>query len=66
LQADDELLVSENHHGGRNQCSICLEAFQEHDTVRTIPCFHTFHKNCIDPWLSQRPLCPVCKYSAIG
>jgi hypothetical protein len=47
-------------------CSICLEPYQIHDTIRTIPCFHSFHVGCIDPWLRQKATCPICKYSAIG
>jgi len=72
LQSDDDLLVGNhhpNHHnedGTGNACPICLEAFAVNDTVRTIPCFHTFHKQCVDPWLAQRALCPVCKYDAVG
>lgn len=64
LQADDDLLI--HRDDGRNQCPICLEAFVVNDTVRTIPCFHSFHQECIDPWLAQRAQCPVCKYNAIG
>lgn len=75
LQPNDDLLIRRrdptqggNRDGERegNACPICLEAFEVNDTVRTIPCFHSFHKDCIDPWLSQRALCPVCKYNAIG
>jgi hypothetical protein len=47
-------------------CSVCLEPYQIHDTIRTIPCFHSFHVGCIDPWLRQKASCPICKYSAIG
>ena len=73
LQPNDDLLVrnrnpnddGENDSSGSN-CPICLEAFVVNDTVRTIPCFHAFHKDCIDPWLAQRAQCPVCKYSAVG
>ncbi|KAL7473089.1 hypothetical protein ACHAXS_013492 [Conticribra weissflogii] len=50
----------------RHSCSICLEPYQVGDTVRTIPCFHTFHSCCIDPWLREKAECPICKHSAIG
>lgn len=49
----------------RTACAICLEQFQIGDTVRTIPCFHTFHTSCIDPWLQKKAICPICKHSAI-
>ena len=59
-QGDDDLL-REN-----STCPVCLERYAVGEVVRTIPCFHTFHSTCIDPWLAQRAECPVCKHSAIG
>ena len=47
-------------------CAVCLEGYVANDQVRTIPCFHTFHTRCIDPWLSQKAVCPVCKHPAVG
>ena len=69
LEANDDLLRMRQISGGGEQhqtCSVCLEPYHVGETVRTIPCFHTFHKACIDPWLAQRAECPVCKHSAIG
>ena len=64
---DDLLRPSRQPLGPQQQtCSICLERYEEGETVRTIPCFHTFHAKCIDPWLATKSLCPVCKHSAIG
>mmetsp|Transcript_14830 Transcript_14830/g.22656 ORF Transcript_14830/g.22656 Transcript_14830/m.22656 type:complete len:291 (-) Transcript_14830:189-1061(-) len=43
-------------------CNICLEDFQKGDEIRKLPhCSHTFHKQCIDRWLSQVASCPICK-----
>ena len=47
-------------------CAVCLERYVVSDKVRTIPCFHTFHTRCIDPWLTQKAVCPVCKHPAVG
>jgi E3 ubiquitin-protein ligase SDIR1 len=46
----------------KHQCPICLEQKAPGDTVRTLPCLHTFHVNCVDRWLRIKPECPVCKY----
>ncbi|KAM0830465.1 hypothetical protein ACQ4PT_066187 [Festuca glaucescens] len=42
-------------------CSICLEQVGVGDLLRSLPCLHQFHVNCIDPWLRQQGTCPVCK-----
>ena len=31
------------------------------DRVLTLPCFHMFHKNCIDDWFKKDKTCPLCK-----
>ena len=70
LQPTDDLLVLNRSNaaalGSGSACPICLEPFVVNDTVRTIPCFHAFHKDCIDPWLAQKAICPVCKHNAIA
>lgn len=40
--------------GEEGKCLVCQ--FQ----VRTLPCFHTFHPLCVDPWLQLKPTCPLC------
>lgn len=43
------------------QCSICLMEFKSGETIRTLPCIHNFHKDCIDQWLKREKYCPLCK-----
>ncbi|WCJ19647.1 RING/U-box superfamily protein [Euphorbia peplus] len=47
-------------------CSVCLEQVIVGEVIRTLPCLHQFHANCIDPWLRQQGTCPVCKSRAGG
>jgi len=44
-------------------CSICIEDFEEGETLRLLPrCGHAFHLDCILPWLQDRQgCCPLCK-----
>lgn len=46
-------------------CSVCLENPSVGDTIRHLPCFHKFHKECIDEWLRRKKLCPVCKFGIV-
>ena len=45
------------------ECSVCLEPMVKGETIRTLPCFHRLHKDCIDPWLRNKKFCPVCRAS---
>jgi hypothetical protein len=46
-------------------CSICLGGFEKEQQVRTVACFHQFHKECVDTWLLSNPTCPICKSYAV-
>eukprot|EP01084_Bolivina_argentea_P012071 22631_1 len=43
------------------ECVICIQEYRMNDHVKTLPCFHFYHVACIDEWLINKPLCPVCK-----
>jgi hypothetical protein len=34
-------------------------------SVRLLPCSHMFHSNCIEDWLEQKCLCPMCKMNVV-
>ena len=48
-------------------CVICLDDFISHETmVRSLPCRHIFHPECVDQLLLQHSsLCPTCKASVL-
>ncbi|XP_052191884.1 E3 ubiquitin-protein ligase ATL31-like [Diospyros lotus] len=47
---------------GALECAVCLNEFQDDDTLRLIPkCDHVFHPECIDAWLESHVTCPVCR-----
>ena len=43
-------------------CCVCLEEVRKHQTVRTLPCLHTFHSECVEEWLSKKKVCPLCQF----
>ncbi len=56
----------EKENNANSKCSICLAAYEVNDSIKTITCLHSFHTECIDRWLRDHDICPVCKYSSIG
>lgn len=64
LGQSDELLTY-TREGRPHSCAVCLENYTEGELVRSLPCFHNFHRECIDPWLLEKALCPICKHNAV-
>ncbi|CAO3573207.1 unnamed protein product [Mortierella alpina] len=47
-------------------CAVCLDEFEAGEEIRTLPCHHEFHCECIDPWLTRKSsTCPLCKYDCV-
>merc|ERR1712098_525288 len=46
-------------------CAICLERFQEGESITAISCEHEFHTSCIREWLHISDRCPMCRANAI-
>ena len=43
-------------------CPICFEDYKVGEEVSVLPvCSHMFHSRCIEKWLGQNPLCPMCR-----
>lgn len=46
---------------GGDRCTICLQDYEQGESLRTLPCSHPFHAPCIERWLGDcRGSCPVC------
>jgi len=46
--------------GVESSCAVCLSDFEVDDMLRQLPCGHNFHRTCIDKWLRQNKVCPLC------
>ena len=53
----------ENDKTCTEECCICFESLSEKDTIICkLPCNHTFHIGCIEPWLNINTTCPKCRF----
>lgn len=54
--------ADESPAAASDDCSICLEYFNEGEICRVLPvCDHVFHARCVDKWLTKVPNCPICR-----
>lgn len=44
-------------------CPICLETMEigRSNSLASMSCEHTFHKDCIIEWLRHSNMCPICR-----
>ena len=43
-----------------NECVICIDPIVNQTDCRMLSCFHIFHSDCIENWLTQTASCPIC------
>ena len=43
------------------ECSICITPIEEGEEAVRTPCGHCFHKQCLERWMEERPICPMCR-----
>ena len=46
----------------QQECHVCLLPMRAGETLVTLPCFHLYHRDCIQRWLTVQRTCPVCKH----
>jgi len=43
-----------------DSCTICMEKYTSGVKVKTLPCKHEYHTECVNEWLKTSKKCPVC------
>jgi hypothetical protein len=58
----DKLKVYKSIEKKEEKCTICMSEINVDEQVCDLPCAHTFHDECIQPWLNHYNYkCPVCR-----
>ncbi|KAL2861816.1 hypothetical protein BJX68DRAFT_260620 [Aspergillus pseudodeflectus] len=58
----DDVNIASSHGDSHMECAICMESFEDDDSIRSLTCNHIYHATCIDPWFTKRQArCPLCK-----
>ncbi|CBY22351.1 unnamed protein product [Oikopleura dioica] len=65
--SEDQIRKLRKHEFTRqdDECTICMDDFVMSYVVRTLPCKHYFHSDCIDPWLRRNASCPTCRAAVV-
>ena len=58
----NNFIVKPNNNDEENKCGVCLELFEENQTLRRFPCRHVYHKECGDRWLQVKIFCNLFIY----
>jgi Ring finger domain len=45
----------------RRKCQVCQCDYETDETVKTLPCGHCFHSECVDQWLKENDCCAYCR-----
>ncbi|KAL4950785.1 hypothetical protein BDW69DRAFT_51233 [Aspergillus filifer] len=54
--------IASSHGDAHMECAVCMEDFDDDDSIRALTCGHIFHAACLDPWFTKRQArCPLCK-----
>jgi len=46
----------------KQYCPICLEDFQQGQTLTALNCNHHFHIDCVKGWMQRATQCPLCRH----
>ena len=69
LRSSLEILEETKITEKSKQCPVCLKEIEIGTVLKTMPCKHSFHKECIMPWLTKvkkRQIITILVYTSSG
>jgi DNA-directed RNA polymerase subunit RPC12/RpoP len=62
VKIDEENLKEIRKNSNCENCSVCKDDFDLDQQIVNLPCKHSFHEDCLTPWLTERNSCPTCRF----
>ena len=57
-----KIIKKNNYTMFNDSCCICIEEYNDKDDLIILKnCQHSYHKVCINTWLSKENICPMCR-----
>jgi Ring finger domain len=60
-QQEEQQQEQQHQQHNTTMCLVCQCDYVDGDELRILPCSHTFHRQCVDPWLLDHDVCPSCR-----
>jgi hypothetical protein len=61
FQFDHEAVKTLDENYSRRKCLVCQFVYEDGENLRTLPCGHCFHADCVDQWLKDKDCCAYCR-----
>ena len=58
--------VDESEIDDSEKCVICLDDYDYDNNIGKLECEHKYHQKCIERWLMEKTICPLCKYNVLS
>ena len=42
------------------QCGICMDSFNDQESVKKLKCGHIYHRGCLEQWIQTNNYCQLC------
>lgn len=55
-----------DENDSRCKCLVCQFSYDDGDCLRTLPCGHCFHAECVDQWLKDKDCCAYCRQPIVA
>lgn len=62
IKIDEDNIKLLRKNSNCENCSVCKDDFEMDQQIINLPCKHSFHEDCLTPWLTERNSCPTCRF----